>query len=267
MRIRSLLCSSVFAVSALLPASVLAADGVLIVQTVSDGAATTAASGRVQLEANRVRTEFTDDNGRRQVVIYDGTKDVVWMIDAAGGSYVEITRADAQQVGGMMQGAMAMMAEQLARMPPEQRRMMEQKMGAMMGGSAAVAAPTFTRAGTGRVGQWDCDRYDGHAGGQKVTEICTVAPEALGLVAADFAVLTKLSEFVRSMAPQLANQIVGLGTAEQGFSGLPVRTASTIDGRTITSQVTEVRRATFEDSIFQVPAGLKKRSLMGAMGQ
>jgi hypothetical protein len=94
MRIRSLLCCSVFVVSALVPAVASAADGVLIVQTVSDGAATTAASGRVQLEANRVRTEFTDDNGRRQVVIYDGTKDVVWLIDAAGGTYVEITRAD-----------------------------------------------------------------------------------------------------------------------------------------------------------------------------
>lgn len=268
MRARVLLLSA-FVVSALCPSASWAADGVLLVQSVNDGAKTTATSSQVHLEPNRIRTEIHDGDGRRQVVIFNGATEVLYIVDPANRTYIELTKADAARMGSMMQGAMAMMEQQLANLPPAQRAMMEQKMAGMMsGGATAVARPEYKRVGTGKVGDRTCDRYDGYAAGRKTSEICTVAPEALGLSLADFGVLGKLSDFVRTIMPQLGDQIVGVGTPEQGFSGLPIRTATTDprSGRTITMQMTEARRATFEDTIFQVPAGFTKQA-MPMMGQ
>jgi hypothetical protein len=175
-------------------------------------------------------------------------------------------------MGGMMQGAMAMMQQQMANMSPAQRQMMEQKMAGMMGGgmagAMAVARPEYKRVGTGKVGDWACTRYDGYASGQKTSEICTVDPKILGFTPDDFAVLGQLSDFVRSIMPQLGDQIVGLGTDDMGFSGLPVSTATTDprSGRTITMRTTEARRATFDDGDFAVPAGFTKQA-MPMMGQ
>lgn len=268
MRARILLLSA-FALSVLCPSTLWAADGVLLVQSIDDGASTTAVSSQVHMEPNRIRTEIHDGDGRRQVVIFDGTKSVLYIVDPARQSYIEMTQADAARMGAMMQGAMAMMSERLANMPPAQRAMMEEKMGMLAGGTTAVARPEYKRNGSGMAAERACDRYDGYTAGQKTSEICTVAPEALGLTLADFSVMNTLSDFLRTIVPQMADQIVGVGTPEQGFSGLPVRTATTDprSGRTITMTVTDVRRATFEDSMFQVPAGFQKQAMLPSMGQ
>jgi hypothetical protein len=267
MRHRALLLSA-FVVSALSPSMSWAADGVLLVQSVNDGARTTATSSQVHLEPNRIRTEIHDGEGRRQVIIFNGATEVLYIVDPARQTYIEMTKADAAKMGSMVSGAMAAMKQQMANLPPAQRAMMEQKMAGMMGGAATVARPEYKRAGSGKVGDRTCERYDGYSAGQKTSEICTVAPESLGFSLADFGVLGKLSDFVRTIMPQLGDQIVGVGTPEQGFSGLPIRTATTDprSGRTVTMQMTEARRATFEDAIFQVPAGYTKQA-MPMMGQ
>jgi hypothetical protein len=265
----SVLLLSAFVLGALSPSTARAADGVLLVQSISDGAKTTATSSQVQMEPNRIRAEVHDGDGRRQVVIFDAVNEVLYIVDAARKSYIELTKADAAKMGSMMSGAMAMMQQQMANLPPAQRAMLEQQMAGMMGGGAtAVARPTYKRNGVGKAGERACDRYDGYTAGQKTSEICTVAPEALGFALADFAVLNKLSDFVRTIMPQMADQIVGVGSPEQGFSGLPVRSAATDprSGRTITIQLTDARRATFEDAIFRVPAGFTKQA-MPMMGQ
>lgn len=208
--------------SVLRPAGLLAADGVLLVQSMTTGAAAPT-STEVQLEPNRMRTEMQAD-GRRQVIVFDAAKGVLLIVDPARKSYIEVTRADAERMSGMMQGAMAMMQSQMANMPPAQRAAMEQKMAGLMGGAAAGAPPDYRRTGTDTVATRTCDRYDVYTSGRKTSEICTVAPEALGLSATDFAVLTTFSDFVRAFVPQMADRLLSVGTPTQGFSGLPVRT-------------------------------------------
>jgi hypothetical protein len=241
----------------------LAADGIVLMQRMT-GAAGSVVS-QIQLEPNRARTEVTDPSGRRQIVIFDGALDTLLIVDPANKRYTEVTRADAARLGGMVQGAMAMMQEQLARMPPEQRKAMEAKMGALMGplATASTARPTFKRVGTGQAGTWTCERYDGYLDAKKISEICTVSPQALGATAADFAVLARMVDFVRVMVPQLADQLVGVGTPEAGFSGIPVRMMSSIGPTPSTVEVTEVRRETFADALFTVPAGFERVALPG----
>jgi hypothetical protein len=261
MRTSAVVLATCFAGLLTVPAA--AADGVLLVQRVDDGANTTASSSQVQMEPNRIRTEVHDGDGRRQVVIFNGATEVLYVIDPAAQTYMEVTRADAEKMGALMSGAMAALQQQLASMPPAQREMMEQKLGAMMGGAVSVARPEYKKVGTSQALGHSCDRYDGYTSGKKTSEICTIAPETLGFSLGDFAVLGKISDFVRRILPQMGDQIVGVGTPELGYSGVPVRTATTDprSGRTVTLQVTEARRATFDDAIFQVPAGYKKTAL------
>ncbi len=247
----------------LAPALASAADGVLLVQTIASG--TTKTTSQVQLEPNRIRTVVADGSGREQVVTFDGTRDVLFIVNMTSKSYTELTRADAAKMGGMMADAMAMMQEQLARMPPAQRKAMEEKMGPMMGSMAGspAAGPQYKRVGSGQVGKWACERYDAFVNGAKTSEICTVQPQALGFSVADFGVLAKMADFVRSMVPSMANQVMGLGTPDQGFSGLPVRTVTTIGGTTAIVELTEVRRQTFDDASFLVPSGFTRQPMMG----
>lgn len=248
---------SAMLVVCLTPALTWAADGVLMVQTITGGTGIT--KSEVQIERNRMRTEISDGASMRQTIIYDGSRDVLLVVDTARKSYMEMTRADAERMGTMVQGAMAMMKEQMAKMPPAQRAAMEKQMGGLMGG--VVELPTYKRNGSDRVGQWACDKYDGYSAGQKSSEVCTVDPKVLGLTMDDFAVTNRMIAFVSSMVPQMAGQLVGLGATTQGITGLPVRSTSTSAGNTMTIELTEVRRSTFSDDLFVVPAGFTKQAL------
>lgn len=241
--------------------SLSAADGVLMVQKITSG--TSVSTSQSQIEPTRMRTEVSDPSGRTQVIVFDATRDVIFMIDAAKKSYTELTRADAERLGGMMSGAMAKMKEQLASMSPEQRAMMEKQMGPMMAslGASEVVRPEYRRNGSDRVGKWACDKYDGFTSGKKTSEICTVDPRVLGLSMADFAVTGKMVAFVSSMLPQMASQLVGVGSPELGFTGVPVRTTGTVGPNQVSMELTEVRRETFADALFQPPAGFQKTPL------
>src|SRR5262249_18652397 len=138
--------------------------------------------------------------------------------------------------------------------------------GAMPG---APATPTeYKKIGTDKVGKWACDKYEGTRNGEKVSEVCTVAPSALGFTPADFEVTKQLAEFFSSMMPQAAEGLFRIGAAPpspNSFSGLPVRFVSFRAGAPqMTSEVTDASRQSFSDALFQVPAGYQKREFPGA---
>jgi hypothetical protein len=69
------------------------------------------------------------------------------------------------------------------------------------------------------------------------------------------------------MAPQMAGQLRGVSPIDLlGNSGLPVKTVMMVQGHTVTTEVIEVGRQTFSDSLFAVPAGFKKQDITVAMG-
>ena len=240
-------------------ASALAADGVLMVQRITTG--TNVTTTEVQIEKTRMRTEITDPSGDKQVVIFDGGRQVLMMVNPARKTYTEMTKADMDAMAGQMQGLMAGMQAQMANLPPAQRAQME----AMMKGRGMGAAPEKTeykRTGTDQVGKWACVKYDAMRGGQKVSEICTVEPSALGFTAADFAIGQQLAEFMRAIMPQANDQVVMVGRLDQvGFSGLPIKSSTTSNGRTTTTELTDARRQVFADALFAPPAGFQKQSM------
>jgi len=250
----------------LLAAPALAADGVLIVQKTTMGASP-AQTQQIQIEPRRMRMEAGGmRGGGPQVVVFDGTREVMLMIDDANKSYSEISKADVDALSGQMAGAMAQMQDAMKNMPPEQRAQIEaamrgRGMGAAAAGGAAAPKVEYRKTGTDTVGKWTCDKYEGYTGGQKTSEVCTVDPKVLGFTTADFAVTKDLSAFFQKLMPSMASRTFRIGSPEdQGFSGVPVRTVTTVGTQTITQEITDVRREAFPDSIFQVPSGYQKQA-------
>lgn len=233
------------------------ADGILITQRVTSGGASFTV--RVQIEATRMRTEMAGPDGLMNVTIFDGGKQVLYIVDPARQTYMEMTTADVDRLSAQLQGSAAQMQAQLEKMPPAQRAQME----AMMKGVQ------HTRTGSDTVGRWTCDQYDLTIGRQKIGEVCMVNPATLGFGATDFDVMRQMGMFYSAMAPLMPNQLSGVsGIDQRGSSDFPVRTVLMMgQGQTVmTTEVIEAVRQTFPDSLFAVPAGFTKQDLPGAMG-
>ncbi len=243
-----------------------AAQGLVIVQkTTVNGAVET---HQIQIAQQRMRTDVAGPNGPTTVV-FDGTKQVLYMINTPRKSYSELTKAEAEQMGQQLSGAMAQMQEALKNLPPEQRAQMEAMMKGrgLPAGVGAPVKPQYKKGGTQKVGKWTCDVYETSLNNQRTGEICTVSPQALGFTAADFEVSRQLAEFVRSILPGSADAIFQIGSNDAGFSGVPVRSVSTVLGRETITEITDVSRQEVADALFVVPAGFTKEAPLGGLGR
>jgi hypothetical protein len=241
-----------------------AAEGFLMVEkTVM---ATGTRTSQVQIEHDRMRAEMTGSGGDTQIVIFDGPQQVLRVISVGRKTYTEMTKADIDRMGSQLSSAMAGMKEKIAQMPPEQRAQAEAAM-ARLGGPGAGAAvpskPEYRRVGTDKVANWTCDKYEGFRNGEKIAEVCTVEPKALGFTAADFEIGKQVAAFFKQMLPMSDEQLIGIGTIEaQGFSGIPVRRVRYNAGKVLaTSEVTSVTRETFAASTYEVPEGFQKQTI------
>lgn len=245
-----------------------AADGILIAQKMTS-ATGTVTTHQIEIEKTRMRAE-SEAAGRKMKMIFDGTAQVMRTIDDDAKSYTEMSKADMEKMSAQMSGAMAQMQEQMKNMPPETRKRMEAAMQGRGTPGGAAATPTeYKKIGTDKVGKWTCDKYEGTRAGEKVSELCTVAPATLGFTPADFEVTRQMAEFFSKLVPQGSEQMFRIGSpAANGFSGLPVRTVIFRNGApSFTMEITDASRQNFPDSIFAVPAGYTKRDMMGGRGR
>jgi len=242
-----------------------AGAGILIVEKTTTG--TTTQTSQVQIEGGRMRVESPGRAGGQQTIIFDGTKQVMWIVDYTKKTYSEMTKADVDRAGGQLGGAMAQMQDQLKNMPPEQRAMVEKMMQGR--GMTGMGAPppqktTYRPAGTDKVGKWTCSKYDGYQDGQKTSEVCAVAPDALGFAMSDFDISRQLGDFLGKLMPQNSERVFRVGGAEeQGFSGVPVRRVFSTGQAQTTVELTDVSRQSFPASIFELPAGFQKEAFGG----
>lgn len=237
-----------------------AADGILIVQKTTTGGTTRI--NQLQIEKDRMRADNVNLGGpEKQTFLFDGSKQVMWVINQEKKVYAEVTKADIDRLGAQVSDTMALMRQQMANLPPEQRAKVE----AMMRGRGlppGALAPTppkteYKKTGTDTVGKWTCAKYEGSINDLKTVELCTVEPEALGFSAADFEISRQLAAFFAKFRPQGTDNLFFGTLEEQGFSGIPVRLA-TFGATTSTSEITSVSREKFPDGSFAVPAGFQR---------
>jgi hypothetical protein len=266
------------AAACLLATHAVAADGVLIAMKVTSGS-NPPMTNQIQIEQKRMRMAVSDANGTTAGIMFDGTRQVMTIIDDGKKTYSELTKADMDAFSAQISGAMAQMQEMMKNAPPEQRAQMEALMKGRMGGAGraggAGAAPKveYRKAGTATVGKWTCDKYDGYTNGQKTHEVCTVDPKALGFSEADFQVTRDMAEFFKAFqqfrpAGGQQNPFVMGKPEDQGYSGVPIRSIQNVgSANQVTSELTDVHRQAFTDATFQVPAGYQKNELFGGRGR
>src|SRR5262249_24520064 len=174
--------------------------------------------------------DSTGAGGEKQVLVFDGAKQLLTLIDPVKKTYAQVTKEDVDRLGAQMADQLKKMQEQAAMLSPAQREQLAAVMKGREGGPAAKLE--YRKTGKATVGKWTCDTYDGYNGPQKIVELCTVDPKVLGFTAGDFAVANQMVEFFRGLVPQVANQMFTVGNnQQQGFSGVPVRRTFTIVGR------------------------------------
>ncbi len=238
--------------------------GVVMVYEQQPGAGT-AKKKTTTLYVSSDRMRMEDEKG--DVNIFRGDKKLFWMIDRAKGTYTEITQDDLTKMRARVDEAMKRLQAQLQNVPPEQRKMVE----SMMKGRMPQEAPRmeYRKGASGvRVNRWVCDRYDGYLGREKTQEIYTADPGQFHMRRDDFRVFDQVREFSEafSKGSKDALPLFGSGNDEgtkgSQVSGVPVRVVQFSEGaQRERSDLTDLRHQDIAPSLFELPAGLKKREM------
>lgn len=226
------------------------------------------------LDQARMRVNITGGQ-RNSAVLFltDGGRDRMVMLDPAKNEYMEIDKAGMDQMAAQMEGMMSKLQEQMSKMPPEQRAMMEKMMkgGGLPGmpggaGAAPKPAPTvYAAKGSGSANGFACTKYEGTQGGVKVAEVCAAKPAALKFTPTDFAVFERMKQFTAGMQAMAAKSpfagMTPAGMGEAGLDGLPVTQTHFADGKAIQKiDVKSVERAAFTGKEFSL-GDAKKREM------
>lgn len=219
-----------------------------------------AVTNTIHLDQDRVRIDAGSNTD--QYFLYRGDKKLFVSVNLKDKSYMEITEQEFKEMAAKMEEAMSKMKANLEKMPPEQRKMMEEMMAKMMPGAGNGAKTTYKKAGAGgKINGWETDKYIGTREGAKQSEIWTAKPKSLDLEEADFQVLKDMAKFFERFAKNMEGM---LGDKSNGLDGMPVKTITYQDGKPgFESEIKEVKKEALAAGLFEVPAGLTQKKMAG----
>lgn len=228
--------------------------GHVVEMTAGDGHAMT-----LQIEGDRWRIDNAATKGHHaEIVIFQGQTQTFVMVEPETKTYRSIDRA---QVEGRMAEANAQMKERLAKMPPEQRRRIEEALNARGGAKGHEPAPVsyVKTARTGSAAGHRCTFYKASRGTDPdVTEVCIASFAEVGVRKEDF---RSLMEF-RGFSGQRGSAANPAWANSPGFPLIVERREA--DGKLHEeTKVTSVKRAAIPASAFEVPAGFTRKKSFG----
>ncbi len=145
---------------------------------------------KLRMDANNISTLMDAGSGKMIVLMHDKRQymDMQKMIETAG-------------------AAMATANAALANLPPEQRAMIEQRMGGKipgMGGAKVDVSvtPTGTRE---HVGKYNCEVYRTQVNGEHHEDVCLANVAEAGISGADQATLRRAFDEMKAMTEKVAN--------------------------------------------------------------
>ncbi len=205
-------------------------------------------------EVGRLRVESTSEEGEEVIVIFRSDRKTAWLINPSEGTYVELTPAKVAELQKQIEARQREQAEELAKLPPEQRRAMEELMSAVSGSGTTLS---FNKAGDNeKVNGYTCTRYEALEGESRVAEIWTASLGQLKLSAEEY---EPLREMGRMLEPLGASRPLAQLMQTTTLEGVPVRTVSYADGVALSEdRVVRAERKTLEAGLFELPRGLRK---------
>ncbi len=161
---------------------------------------------------------------------------------------------------------MAMMREQLKNLPPEQRAMIEQRMGGMANFGAMESKPpvkvTTVKRGSDKIAGFKCQRYDVLNDQQQVADVCVASEPDAGMSKADFSTVNSAMKFMRDMAERAQKLSVGMGGPQMSMGdvdGVPVAAKDLQNGREF--KLVRVSDDALDDARFNEYQSLSKQAM------
>ena len=228
----------------------------------------------IQVKGNMVRMSTP---GQADYMLYDKARDTVIHVNETQKEYMEIDRATIERFSASVSAMreqispqIAMMREQLKNMPPEQRAMIEQRMGGMVNLGSMESQPVedirTVKRGSKEVSGFDCDVYEVLDGKQPVAEVCLATEADAGMSDADFETLSAMMAFTREMAGKAQKLAGSLTTGVPNFDlgdaeGVPVAMKDFKQGREFT--VADVSDDKIDDAAFTSYKSYSKKNMPG----
>jgi len=266
--------SMLFTAMLVLASTAIAAPDVVVTVEKKDLAADPPAveTQMIYMAPDKLTAEGADGHGGKISMVYRGDRDLIWTIDHASKSYVEMDRATMTQMSAQLDAALQQMQSQLAQMPEDQRKVVEQMMKDKMGDTAkkkpvVAIQPTDTKQ---TIAGKACKRWDVQVDGVKTAELWGASWKDAGVDKESFAAFHDLAAFMQSLmdsSPVLANAVAGEGGMFQGLDKVdvcPVLIRSFADGKPVEETLFKsVQPGKVEASRFEVPHGYEKKTLGG----
>jgi hypothetical protein len=165
---------------------------------------------RAYLQRDRLKLELSAAPGAAaQEIIFRADLGRLWIVDTAARSYRSIDREQLQAMGKQMDAALKGLESELDRLPPAERKRVEQLMLGQKPSGPSSAAEFRKTERQEKIEGFDCVGYDYFRAGEKVGEAWLVSWEAAGLDPDTFKVFDSFQQFFSS--------------AGSGGSGTPLR--------------------------------------------
>ncbi len=188
-------------------------------------------------------------------------------VDHRKKSYIVMDEATLEEVSAQISDAMKQMEAELARMPPEQRAMVEQMMKGQMGGmmgqqDTPAAAPRVEAVGSGKWQSHTCRQYAIFEGAEKTQELCAAklddidgGDEVMEAFRDMAAYITKLTESM----PMDVNDGINPGELMDQIDGFPVHTTDYENGVVVReTSVDSITEKDLEPGFFSAPEGYRR---------
>jgi len=251
------------ALSIMLAAVPVHADTTLKVQG-SDGLKST-----IQIRNGKGRI---GSEGMGEYLLYDSGTGTITYVEPLAQQYTQLTAAEleamVQTAAGIKQSVAPYMANLLAGLPAEQRRMIEQRMGVIPGAPAAgkpVKSAAIRTVDRGRhtIAGLRCQASGILKHGRPTAEVCMATAASGQLSSRDFATLEALVKLSRSMAGSASGLLGGMAAQVEllaiDLDGVPVAVRDLENGNRY--QVTAVSNAALSDALFNGYGGFQKQAM------
>jgi hypothetical protein len=247
-----------------------ASAGVVLETVERDPAAgTTNGTNVMRADDGRLRIDRYEEGKLVAVMIFKD--DALHALDPADKTYAVLDRATIEKVAGVVNPALKEMQEQLAKMSPEQRAMVEQMMkGSLPSGLGEGRKKVRTVVATersDRVAGLACTVYEIREDSELVREAC-VAPVQTVPGGPDFyAVLSRMGALMQEMldaidAPWLKDSVDDQWALVEELNGVPIRGREFKEGKPVLE--VELERIAEEKApagSFEIPADYARRDL------
>lgn len=265
---RTLLLAYAFGLIALASASQVAADCTLAIETGTADPQTPQVT-RAYLQRDKLKLEMGpagSSSGAREV-IYRADQGKLWIVDGATKTYRVIDKQQMAELGQKMNEALAGLAAEIDKLPPEQRARVEQL---MMGEKPSLNHPADEFRKTDRkqtIDGLECVGYDYYRADQKSGEAWLASWSQVGLDPKTFEVFGSFQQFfapagAAANSPALKRELRADLANLSRLDGFPVLIRDVQDTKIVSeSRMKVLDKSPLPDDRFTVPAGYTEQAL------